>query len=284
MADHHDTGHPSAEEAAPVARIDSTVPHSARVWNWLLGGKDNYPVDRAAGEAYVAAFPGILDIARHDRAFLGRAVRHLVGEEGIRQLLDIGTGLPTMDNTHEVAQRTAPESRIVYVDNDPLVLTHAHALLTSTPEGHTDYIEEDLRNPAEILRKASATLDLGRPVAVMLLGIAHFVHDHDEIRSVLRTLMEGLPSGSFLVMTHATMDPELLGAQAQEAQSKAQEGIRERGATGLAFRTREQVTALFEGLEILEPGVVSMAHWRIEETSFGLPEPVAGYGVVGRKP
>ncbi|WP_407703891.1 SAM-dependent methyltransferase [Streptomyces smaragdinus] len=264
--------------------MDTSVPHSARIWNWLLGGKDNYPADRAAGEAYVRAFPGILDIARHDRAFLGRAVRHLVAGEGVRQFLDIGTGLPTMDNTHEVAQRLAPDARIVYVDNDPLVLTHANALLTSTPEGRTDYIEEDLRRPRAILDRASATLDFGRPVAVLLLGIMHFVRDYDEARSVVRTLTDALPSGGFLVMTHATMDPELLSAEARQAQAEAQDGLRESGGSGMAFRTKEQVTALFDGLDILEPGVVSMAHWRIEETPFGTPEPVAGYGVVARKP
>ncbi len=176
--------------------IDTSVPHSARVWNYLLGGKDNYEVDQQAAEQFRGMFPQIVDVARADRAFLGRSVRYLAGEAGVRQFLDIGTGLPTMDNTHEVAQRAAPDARIVYVDNDPLVLTHARALLSSSPQGACDYIHADLREPGDILEKAAATLDFGKPVAIMLLGIMHFVHDDDEARRLLGVLLDAVPSGT----------------------------------------------------------------------------------------
>src|SRR5947209_10872780 len=161
--------------------IDTAVPHSARIWNYWLGGKDNYAVDREAGDQFSAIYPGIVDIARADRAFLGRVVRYLAGEAGIRQFLDVGTGLPTADNTHQVAQRVAPESRIVYVDNDPLVLAHARALLTSAPGGVTSYIESDVRNTGEILGEAARTLDFGQPVALMMLGIMGQLPDSAEI-------------------------------------------------------------------------------------------------------
>ncbi|HKB29536.1 MAG TPA: SAM-dependent methyltransferase, partial [Streptosporangiaceae bacterium] len=193
------------------AKIDTTVPHSARVWNYWLGGKDHYPVDRDAGDQYRQIFPQIVDIARADRTFLGRAVRYLAGEAGIRQFLDIGTGLPTLDNTHEVAQRVAPQSRIVYVDNDPLVLVHARALLTSTPEGACNYIEADLREPDKILKAAAATLDLAQPVAITLLGILHFISDHDEAYQIVTRLVDAVPPGSYLALTHATLDPSLGG-------------------------------------------------------------------------
>ncbi len=172
---------PGQQPQAPT--IDMTVPHSARIWNYWLGGKDNYPVDRAAGDQYREVFPGVIDVARASRQFLTRAVRYLAGEAGVRQFLDIGTGLPTVDNTHEVAQRVAPESRIVYVDNDPLVLTHARALLTSTPQGVTDYIDADLREPDKILEAAAKTLDFTQPIALMLMGIMGHIGDYDEARS-----------------------------------------------------------------------------------------------------
>ncbi|GAB3900706.1 SAM-dependent methyltransferase [Microbispora bryophytorum subsp. camponoti] len=183
-----------------VRRIDSSVPHSARVWNYFLGGKDHYPVDREAGERIRAVFPGMVDIARQSRQMLVRTVGYLAGEAGIRQFLDIGTGLPTVGNTHEVAQRLAPASRIVYVDNDPLVLVHAQALLTSTPEGATDYIEADVRDPGRILREAAGTLDFTRPTALMLMGILGLVADYDEAREIVRRLLAALPSGSYLAL------------------------------------------------------------------------------------
>lgn len=262
--------------------IDSTVPHSARVWNYFLGGKDHYPVDREMGDQYRQIFPQIIDIARTDRAFLGRAVRHLAGEAGIRQFLDIGTGLPTMDNTHEVAQRVAPESRIVYVDNDPLVLAHAQALLTSTPEGVCDYIHADLHEPDEILAAAARTLDFGRPVAIMLLGILHFIPDFDEVHRIVTHLLDAVPAGSHLALTHATFD--LGGQTAAEANAEAQQAWNDKAAETITPRTREQVLRFFDGLELLEPGLVSMSRWRPEASPWGEPAEVAGYCGVARKP
>src|SRR5690606_28597799 len=184
--------------------LDTGVPHSARVWNYWLGGKDNYPVDRQVGEQVRAVYPEIVEVARHSRAFLGRAVRHLAGEEGVTQFLDIGTGLPTVDNTHEVAQRVDPSCRIVYVDNDPLVLVHARALLKSTPEGACDYLDADVRDPAGIIERASATLDFDRPIGLMMLGILGNVEDDDEARAIRDHLVGALPGGSFLVLEDGT--------------------------------------------------------------------------------
>lgn len=264
------------------SRLDETVPHTARVWNYFLGGKDNYAVDREVGERYKRIFPEIVDIARTDRAFLGRAVRYLAGEAGVRQFLDIGTGLPTMDNTHEVAQRTAPESKIVYVDNDPLVLLHARALLTSTPQGKCDYIEADLREPEKILERAAETLDFSRPVAIMLLAIVQFIPDFDESHRIVMRLLEAVPSGSYLALTHATLD---LGDQAStEANTEAQRHWNERSQETITPRTREQIVRYFDGLELLEPGLVSLPHWRPEPTQWRAPGPVAGFCGVARKP
>jgi hypothetical protein len=192
--------------AAPN-NIDTSVAHNARVWNYWLGGKDNYASDRAAGDTVHAMFPSIVDVARADRAFLGRAVRFLAGEAGIRQFLDIGTGLPTASNTHQVAQETAPEARVVYVDNDPLVLTHARALLTGTPEGATAYIDADAHDPEYILRRAADVLDFGQPVAVMLLGILNFILDGDHARRVVSVLVDAVPPGSYVTITHPTLEP-----------------------------------------------------------------------------
>ncbi len=263
--------------ASDPAPIDTSVPHSARIWNYWLGGKDNYPVDREAGDAYRELSPGIVDIARGSRHFLHRAVRHLVGEVGIRQFLDVGTGLPTVDNTHEVAQRVAPECRIVYVDNDPLVLAHARALLTSTPEGATTYIDTDLHNPERIVQEAAKTLDLSRPVGLIMLNILGHVPDYDEARSVVRRLLDALPTGSHLVLADGTdVLPTGMGA--------AQEQYNESGALPYVLRTPQMLTAYFEGLELLEPGVVTVTRWRPEAMPFGEPDEVDEAGGVGRKP
>src|ERR1700758_358546 len=184
--------------------FDRTVSHSARIWNYWLGGKDNFAVDREAGDRVAAMLPSIVAQARADRAFLGRAIRYLVGPEGIRQFLDIGTGLPTADNTHQVAQQVAPEARIVYVDNDPMVLSHARALLTSSPEGVCDYIDADLHEPEKIVSGAARTLDLTQPVALLLLGVLHHISDTDEAYSIVRRLMAALVPGSFLAINHST--------------------------------------------------------------------------------
>jgi S-adenosyl methyltransferase len=268
------------DEVVPYARdsaveIDSTVPHSARIWNYWLGGKDNYAVDRVAGDAFRELYPGIVDGARAARGFLARAVRHLTGDVGIRQFLDVGTGLPNVANTHEIAQRVAPEARIVYVDNDPLVLAHARALLTSTPEGVTNYIDADLHDPAAIVREAAKTLDLGRPVALMLMGILGHVTDYDEARSIVRRLTGALPPGSYLVHYDSTdTDPAYVEAIRQ---------YNEGGSVPYHLRSPEQIAGFFDGLDLLEPGVVPVSQWRPEPSPFGPPAAVSTYGGVGRK-
>jgi hypothetical protein len=255
--------------------IDTSVPHSARIWNYWLGGKDNFAVDRAAGDLYRKTFPKIVDIARAARAFQARAVRYLAGDEGIRQFLDIGTGLPTVDNTHEVAQRVAPECRIVYADNDPLVLVHARALLTSTPPGVTDYIEADVRQPAEILTAAAGTLDFTRPVAIMLMGIMGHVTDDTEVHSILRQLLDRVPAGSFLVLRDAT--------DTDETFTDAQKLYNQTGAVPYKLRSPGQIGHFFDGLELAEPGVVSPLEWRPEATPFGSPPRVDMACGVARK-
>jgi O-methyltransferase involved in polyketide biosynthesis len=278
------TDSPPDASPDPTPRIDTTVPHSARVWNYWLGGKDNYPADREAGDQYRQIFPPIVDIARADRAFLGRAVRYMAGEAGIRQFLDIGTGLPTLDNTHQVAQRVAPESRIVYVDNDPLVLVHARALLTGTPQGACDYVEADLREPDKIINAAAATLDFTRPVGITLLGILHFISDHGEAYQVVTRLLDAVPSGSYLALTHATLDPSLGGEAVASANAEAQEFWNDNAAVPITPRTSQQILRFFEGLDMVEPGLVSMSRWRPEPSQRGDPPEVAGFCGVGRKP
>jgi O-methyltransferase involved in polyketide biosynthesis len=266
----------SADQELPE-EIDTTVPHSARIWNYWLGGKDNYPVDQAAGDQFVAVFPGIIQIARESRYFLARAVRYLADEAGIRQFLDIGTGLPTHDNTHEVAQRAAPDARIVYVDNDPLVLAHARALLTSTPEGATDYIDADLRDTDTIMRQAAKTLDFTRPIALMLLGILGHVAADDEARSIVKRLLDHLPAGSYLVFYDGTTN-----VMAKEGE-KAQQGYNEGGAIPYHLRSPEQIAHFFDGLELVEPGLVPCSRWRPDPSPFDV-EDVDAFSAVGRKP
>jgi hypothetical protein len=255
--------------------IDTSVPHSARIWNYWVGGRDNYPADREVGDQIEKIFPSIVAMARHDRAFLVRAVRYLAGEAGIRQFLDIGTGLPTMDNTHEVAQRVAPDSRVVYVDNDPLVLTHARALLASTPAGACDYIDADLREPERILEAASRTLDFSQPVALMLMGILGHIEDYDEARSIVRRLVDALPSGSYLVQYDST--------NTNEAYVEALRIYNEGGSAPYILRSPDEITGFFDGLELLDPGVVSCPLWRPETMPVGEQAEVDQYGGVGFK-
>ncbi|WP_416955822.1 SAM-dependent methyltransferase [Streptomyces sp. Agncl-13] len=262
-------------EQDPLARFDTTVPQSARIWNYWLGGKDNYEVDRVAGDAFREIFPGIETGARAARYFLARAVRHLAAEEGIRQFLDIGTGLPSVDNTHEIAQRVVPECRIVYVDNDPLVLAHARALLTSSPEGVTNYVDADLRDPATIVREAGKTLDFDKPVALMLMGILGHIEDYDEARSIVRRLVDALPSGSYLVHYDST--------DTSEAYVDAIRQYNEGGSIPYILRSPEQIAGFFEGLELLEPGVASCSRWRPDDSAWGLPAEVHQYGGVALK-
>lgn len=269
------------------APLNTGVAHNARVWNYWIGGKDNYEVDQRVGEQVAGMFPVIRDIARADRGFLERAVRHLAGEHGVRQFLDIGTGLPTADNTHEIAQRVAPDARIVYVDNDPIVLVHARTLLTGSAEGATDYIDADVRDPDAILEQAGRTLDFGRPVAVMMLGILNFVLDTDEAREVARRIMDVMPSGSFLVLTHPTFDAEVGG----EGQIPAMRFWNENATPPITARSGTDIASFLDGLRILEPGLVSCSRWRADagpgpgaRSAAGPADLVPQYGAVAVKP
>jgi len=241
-----------------IPEIDTTVPHQARVWNYYLGGKDHFTVDREFAEQILQAYPGTRDIARHTRGFLQRAITHLTAEVGIRQFLDVGTGLPTAGNTHEIAQGIAPEARIVYVDNDPLVLVHARALLTSTPEGVCAYLDADAREPEKLLERAAETLDFDKPVALSILGVLGTVWDDDEARDILRRLLEPLAPGSHLLLEDGTNTVDAAAA------AKAEKVRDEEGGYQYKLRTPEQIASFFEGLELLEPGVVSVSHWRQE--------------------
>ncbi|MFS8197918.1 SAM-dependent methyltransferase [Streptomyces sp. CWNU-52B] len=253
-------------------RIDTEKPHSARFWNYFVGGKDHYEVDREIGDHIKEIFPGLVDVARTSRQFLGRAVRHLAGEQGIRQFLDVGTGLPTADNTHDVAQSVAPDARIVYVDNDPLVLAHARALLTSTREGRTAYIDADLYEPAAILDEAARTLDLSQPVALMILNTLGHVADLDKARELVARLMSGLPSGSYLVISDSTATSAGMIA--------ASEAYNASGAVPYHVRGVEEIASFFEGLDLVEPGVTQVTRWRPDSPS----STVDAYAGVGRKP
>ncbi|MGW1213232.1 SAM-dependent methyltransferase [Streptomyces sp. NPDC002499] len=262
--------------SADSQKIDTSVPHSARIWNYWLGGKDNYPVDEMAGDAYTDVFPGIVTIARSSRAFLARNITYLVAEAGIRQFLDVGTGLPTADNTHQVAQRIAPEARIVYVDNDPMVLAHAHALLYSTREGVTDYIDANVTDTPRILEAAARTLDLSRPTALILSNILGHVATYEQAKSIVTDLMSALPSGSYLSINDGSAGIDPVFEQAQNAYNES-------GAVPYNLRTVEEITSYFDGLELLEPGVVSVPLWRPDTTT---PEPkvIGEHGGLARKP
>ncbi|MED7928979.1 SAM-dependent methyltransferase [Nonomuraea sp. LP-02] len=262
------TGEPYAAGEAVSPRIDTSVPHAARMWNYWLGGKDHYDVDREAGDQFSAAFPDIVEIARLSRHLLARIVRHLVEEAGVRQFLDVGTGLPTVDNTHEVAQRADPACRVVYVDNDPLVLAHARALLVGSPEGATDYVDADLREPEKIVAAAAGTLDLTEPVALMLMGIAGYVSEEDGAYSIVGRLMEALPSGSYLAMWDG------VNVVTGEALDRAQEEHNEGPGAPYHLRSRAEFARFFDGLELVEPGVVSITRWRPD------PDPMASLAEV----
>ena len=262
------------EDAAGTG-IDITVPHSARIWNYWLGGKDHYVVDRAAGDQFSAIYPGIVDIAVADRAFLGRVVRYLAGEAAVRQFLDVGTGLPTANNTHEVAQRVAPESRIVYVDNDPLVLTHARALLTSTPDGETHYADADMSDTAAVLAQAGKWLDLTKPVALTFMGVLGHVTDHEAALRIVRGLLACLPSGSYLAINDSI-----------DTSQELEEALRVSEASGaVPYRTRslEQFTGYFDGLDLVEPGVVVPVDDGHPDADVPRGPEIPQAGAVGRK-
>jgi hypothetical protein len=255
--------------------FDTTVAHQARIYDYWLGGKDNYAADRKAAEEAIAAYPGVVTGARANRQFLARAVRHLAADAGIRQFLDIGTGIPTANNTHEVAQAAAPESRVVYVDYDPVVLAHARALLISREAGATEYIDADLRDTDTILEQASRTLDFSRPVAIMLMAILHAVGDDDPYQIVAK-LMDAVPPGSYLALSHVAsdIDPE----QIAEATARLNQLSRQH----FTLRDHAQVLRFFEGLELLEPGVARVEEWRPAELETQYQS--AMWGGVGRKP
>ena len=251
--------------------LDTSVPQTARIWNYWLGGKDNFAVDRQVGDEIRKAFPDIVDNARASRAFLVRAVTHVTREGGIRQFLDVGTGLPTADNTHEVAQRVAPESRIVYVDFDPLVLAHARALLTSSPEGVTDYIDADGRDSAKVLAEAARTLDLGKPVALIMSGILGHVTDDDEAREMVRAYVAALAPGSYFIALDGSHSIE---------HGAAEKIWNEQANPPYVLRGHEQFARFFDGLEMVEPGVVAAPKWRPESGDAAHLDVVCG---VGRK-
>jgi len=257
--------------------LDTRVAHIARVYDYWLGGKDNFAVDRQVADMMREDSPEVVEGVRGNRAFLARSVRHLAGECGIRQFLDIGTGLPAADNTHEVAQAVAPESRVVYVDNDPIVLTHARALLTSTTgDGATAYLDADLRDTGHILKQAAATLDLTRPVAVMLIAVLHCIPDEDDPAGVVTRLMEAVAPGSYLALSHPAIDIHTGVRKAAPRMNKLMQ-------TRLTFRTHGQVAHLFDGLELVEPGVVRVPEWR-PESEAGRDNPAAVWGGLARKP
>jgi hypothetical protein len=262
-----------------MPQFDTSVPHSARVYDYLLGGKDNYAVDRLAGEHLLQAYPNLAFTVRANRAFLARAVRFLVTEMGIRQFLDIGTGIPTASNTHEVAQAAAPDSRIVYVDNDPIVLAHARALMTSTPEGACDYLDADMHDPDTILPAASRTLDFTKPVAVMLVGVLQFATDEAEAREIIHRLMAACAPGSFLTISHPASDID--ADQFGEATRRFNEAAPE--AERMTLRDRVAVARLFSGLDLVPPGLVRVAEWR-PDSELKAASPGALWAGIARKP
>ncbi|MET9130206.1 SAM-dependent methyltransferase [Streptomyces antibioticus] len=269
----------TGQDPTPVVEIDTSKPHPARMYDWYLGGKDNYPVDEALGRQMLALDPRVPVMARVNRAFMHRATRWLA-RNGVRQFLDVGTGIPTEPNLHQVAQEVAPDARIVYCDNDPIVLAHAAALLRSTPGGVTEYLQADVRDPATIVEGARKILDFDRPVALSLIALLHFVSDEDGAHELVGRLLAELPSGSYLMMTHATAD------FTPEESAAATAKLKGAGIT-LALRSREEFARFFDGLDLVEPGVAVVLDWHPE---LGEPVPgqedgvIPGYGAVARKP
>jgi hypothetical protein len=270
------------QEAGPMqSAIDTSQPHAARMYDYFLGGKDHFAVDRETAQKAMESWRGVRTAVRENRAFLGRAVRYLVAEAGIRQFLDIGTGLPSANNVHEVAQAIVPECRVVYVDNDPVVLAHARVLLTGSPQGRTAYIEADLRQPESILSSATVrdALDFSQPVALMLVAILHFLTDSDDPAGIVATLVDALPSGSYLVASHVSpeLDPEGVGGL---------ERVYRAGGVPAQARPVDDFTELaFPGLGMVDPGVVLVSEWRPDGTGpRPLPAEVSWYGGVARKP
>ena len=257
--------------------IDTTIPHSARVWNYWLGGKDNYPIDREVGEQVRRLYPKIATDARCGRAFLVRTITHLARDEGVNQFLDVGTGLPTHQNTHEIAQAVAPESRVVYVDNDPMVLAHARALLVGTEEGATDFIDADLREPDKVLDRAQGLLDFTRPIGLSIIGTLGHIPSQPDASEIVRAYLDALPSGSFLVLGDGVFPDE---SEATEALDRWNE------SATLAYRahTIADMESYFAGLDLLDPGLVPVTTWRPDDLDVGAAPETDMYGAVGRKP
>jgi hypothetical protein len=257
--------------------FDTSVAHAARIYDYWLGGKDNYAVDRAAGDAAVAAYPNLIHSVRANRAFLARAVHYLAAEAGVRQFLDIGTGIPTAPNTHEIAQAADPSCRVVYVDNDPTVMAHARALLTGAPEGATDYLDADLRDAGAILDRAAQTLDFAQPVAVVLLAILHLIPDSDDPYGIVARLTGAIPAGSYLALSQIASDIDIPAV----AEARSQVGRFMAGT--MTFRSHGQVLRFFDGTDLVEPGVVPVSQWR-PGSAAGADAPAALWGGVARKP
>jgi S-adenosyl methyltransferase len=255
--------------------IDTTVPNVARVWNYLVGGRDNFEADRRAAQQLVAAAPVVADVAPASRAFLRRVVRYLAAEAGIRQFLDIGTGIPTAGNTHEVAQSIDPTCRVVYVDNDPVVLVHARALLRSRPEGVTSYIDADAREPGKIIASARETIDFDQPVAIVMINILNYIEGPAEVAAILQTLTDALPSCGYLAIMHPAADKGLVAAQQRWNQL---------APVPLWLRDRAEVASWFTGLELVEPGIVEVDKWRPANSDPVYPSGMPIYGAVARKP
>ncbi|TMR08438.1 SAM-dependent methyltransferase [Nonomuraea turkmeniaca] len=256
--------------------INPNIPHSARVYDYWLGGKDNFEADRRVAEATMTAVPGVRESARNNRAFLGRAVRHLT-QLGIRQFLDLGTGIPTQGNVHEVAQAEAPDARVVYVDNDPIVMAHARALLTGTPQGKTAYIEADVRDPRAVLAhpEVRETLDFTQPIALVMVAVLMHIQDQDDPAGIVKTFADAVPAGSYLVLSHLTLD--LVSQQTADAYLAATQSQ----AMHRTPRTGEQITRYFDEFDLIEPGLVAVSEWR--ETPLFTDTATWMYGGVGRK-
>jgi trans-aconitate methyltransferase len=266
-----------AEDLEVSDAVDTTVAHQARIYDYWLGGKDNFAADREAAEQAVAAYPAILRGVRAQRAFLARAVGYLAVEAGVRQFLDIGTGIPTANNTHEVAQAAAPGARVVYVDNDPMVLAHARALLTGVPQGSTAYLDADLREPDKILAGAAGLLDFGQPVAVLMVGILQLIPDADDPHAIVARLVEAVPPGSWLAVYHPASDID----QDQVAEAVRRVNARTAGTTTL--RTHAEITRFFDGLRLLEPGLVQVQRWQPGSAVPDDGEQIAAYAGLARK-
>ena len=270
------TGGTSQDPAVDLT-IDTSVAHPARVYDYWLGGKDNFAADREAAERVLAVSPGLRWRIQANRRFLARAVRYLAEDAGIRQFLDIGTGIPSANNTHQVAQEVAPDARIVYVDNDPIVLSHAQALLTSGPQGATQYVDGDVREPGPIIESAAETLDFSQPVALMLIGVLHLIQDSEDPWGLVAWLMTQLPAGSYLAISHPAID-------IAPGQAEAQRRYNERVSTPQTLRDRDQVARFFEGLELVEPGLVHVHTWRPGEFDAAPEDATSAWGAVARKP